>query len=154
MKQASVFSTLTLMHRAMLAGQVIFTAIMFYLVYSKTMLPILAKEEKNLQAIALLSTAVALFAGNKLFKRKLEQIKEDPGASAKDNLIKYRSASLLQWGLVEIPCLICGICLLVTGNYAFLALAIVTILYFAALMPVKNKIADHLNLNSAELDEL
>lgn len=154
MKQTTVFTTLTLVHKAMLTGQVIFTAIIFYLVYSKTMLPVLASQEKTLQGIALLSAVIALFAGTKLFKKKLELIKEDIVAGAKEKLVKYRSASLLQWGLVELPCLVCGVCLLLTGNYAFLALAIVIILYFAILMPVKNKIADQLNLSSAELDEL
>jgi len=154
MKQATVFSTLILMHRAMLAGQVIFTSVILYLVYSKTMLPTLDHQEKILQVVALLATAVALFAGTKLFKTKLELIKEDTAAGAKEKLLKYRSASLLQWGIIELPCLVCGVCLLLSGNYAFLALGVVVILYFAVLMPVKNKIAEQLNLSSAEVDEL
>lgn len=154
MNNPTVFSTINLMHRALLAGQVIFIAIMFYLVYRKEMDPIFIEQEKLLQAIAIVFAAIAIFFGTNLFKKKLALINESAGNDAKTKLTKYRAASMLQWGMMEAACLVCGICLLLTGNYAFLALAIVLILYFALLMPVKNRIAAQLNLQSSELDEL
>ncbi len=154
MKKTTVFSTLSLIHRAMLTGQLIFTAIVFYLVYSKTMLPALAEHDKILQTIALAFTIVAIIVGTKLFKKKLVLIKDESAGDAKERLVKYRTASMLLWGLVELPCLVCGICLLLTGNYAFLALSLVVTLYYALLMPVKDRIAQQLNLSNTELNEL
>ncbi|MBK8609329.1 MAG: hypothetical protein IPL84_05115 [Chitinophagaceae bacterium] len=154
MKNPSVFSTMNIMHRALLAGQVIFNAIMFYLVYSKEMMPLFTHQEKMMQIAAIGYAAIAIFAGTSLFKKKLALINDDTGGDARTKLTKYRSASMLQWGLMEAASLVCGICLLLTGNYAFLALSAVLILYFAMLMPVKNRIAAQLNLQSNELDEL
>lgn len=154
MKEATVFSTLNLMHKAMLAGQVIFTAVIFILVYQKIFLPVLAEHEKPMQALAIAFAAAAIFFGNSLFKKKLALINENHGNDAKLKLTKYRSASIMQWGLLETACLVSGICLLLTGNYAFIALAVVLILYFAMLAPVKSRVSGHLDLQSTELDEL
>jgi hypothetical protein len=46
------------------------------------------------------------------------------------------------------------ICFFLTGNYAFLALAAVLIIYFAMQAPTKNKVAQHLDISSSELDGL
>jgi hypothetical protein len=154
MKKPTVFATLNLMHKAMLVGQLIFTGIIFFLNYREIFLPTFAEHEKILQTIAILFTVMAVFLGAKLFKKKLALINENPGADATLKLTQYRSASIMQWGLLEAACLVCAICLLLTGNYAFLALAAVLILYFAMLAPVKNRIAMQLNLQTDQLDEL
>lgn len=138
----------------MFIGQIVFIAVTFYLVYSKIFLPVFAEEQKMLQVIALLFAAVTMFAGNKLFKSKLQQIQDDTNAAAKERLLQYRTISILQWALVEAPCLLCGICLLLTGNYAFLALGLVIMLYFGMLLPVKSRVAAQLGLSISELDEL
>lgn len=154
MKNPSVFSTINVIHRAMLLGQVIFMAIMFYLVYSGEMEPVFPEYEKMLQGIAILFSALALFVGTNLFKKKLVAINENYGGDARTKLTRYRSAAMLQWGLMEAACLICGMGLLLTGNYAFLALASVLIVYFALLTPAKTKVAAQLDLQTSELDEL
>lgn len=154
MKNATVFISLSLMHKAMLAGQIIFTVVMFVLVYQKIFLPVLAAQEKAIQVIALVFDALAIFTGTNLFKKKLALINEHTVTEAKTKLIQYRSACVMHWGLLEAACLVTGICLMLTGNYAFLALAAVLILYFAMLMPVKGRIAAQLNLQTNELDGL
>lgn len=138
----------------MLVGQIMFTAVIFYLIYSKVMLSTLVEYEKTLQVIAVVFSALTLFIGNSLFKKKCLLIQADTKTGAKEKLIKYRSVCLIQWGLAEAGILVCGICLLCTGNYAFLALAAVLIMYFVLLAPVKNRIALQLNLSSTELDAL
>ena len=154
MKKTTVFSTLKIMHLAMLAGQVFFTAVIFYLVYSKIMIPMFVEHEKMLQVIAIAFVSAVIFIGINLFKKKLLVIKDDAQIEANKKILKYRSICLIQWALLEAGVLFCGICTLLTGNYAFLALATVIIIYFTLLTPVKNKIATQLNLSSTELDEL
>jgi hypothetical protein len=58
MKTATPYAVLKILHQAMLMAQVIFAGIMCYLVYSKTIVPAMAAEEKMLQVIALISTSV------------------------------------------------------------------------------------------------
>lgn len=145
---------LSFLHRAMLIGQLVFLAGILFLIYSKTILPNLADQVKILQVIALLFSGASILASVKLFKRKLALISEDGNANAEQKMLNYRSAVMLQWGFAELPTLVCGICLLLSGNYAFLALAVVIIIYFAMLMPVKNRVAAQLNLQSSDLDKL
>lgn len=152
MKKMSFFSTLSFMHRAMLVGQLLFLATMFFLVYSKFLLPPLAAREKLLQVIALLVAVTTIGISSRLFKQKLSVIILDVDINRK--LLRYRSAVILLWGLTEVSVLVCGICLLLSGNYAFLALAIVVIVYFAMLMPVKSRIAGQLQIQPEEMDTL
>jgi|GWRWMinimDraft_12_1066020.scaffolds.fasta_scaffold12551_2 hypothetical protein len=154
MKKTSVFSIIKTLHLAMLAGQVIFTAVIFYLIYSKMKLPILVEHEKLLQVVALVFVTVTIFAGNRLFKKKLLVLNEDVQTATKDKMLAYRTICLIQWALLEAGVLLCGIFALLTANYAFLAVSVIIIIYFALLTPVKDKIAAQLNLNSTELDAL
>ncbi len=145
---------LSFMHRAILIGQLFFLASILFLIYSKTILPNLAGQVKILQVIALLFSGGAIFTSAKIFKRKLALIRADGNPNAEQKMMKYRLAVMLQWGFAELPTLVCGICLLLTGNYAFLALAAVIIIYFAMLVPVKSRIAAQLNLQTSDLDKL
>ena len=156
MKKANAFATLKLMHGAMLMGQLIFIAVLVYMVYGNQIIPFLssASSEKILQAIAIVVTAAAMFAGISLFKKKLALIKEGTLLDAKEKFSKYRQACLLQWALTELPVLVCCICFFITANYAFLALAAVPLAYFVTLSPVKDKTAMQLDLSSGDLDEL
>ena len=126
------------MHKAMMIGQLLFIAVLFYLLYSKTLVPPLAAHDKIVQVVALLFTAATLYAAFTLFKKKIALIKAFPLDGVKEKFEKYRGASLLQWGLTEAPVMICGICFFLTGNYALLALAAVPFLYFVSLVVISS----------------
>ena len=149
--KTSVLSSLYIMHKAMLAGQVIFTAIIFYLLYSKNIQPAFVEQEKTMQVVALLIAFVGIFTGAKLFNSKMMQLRQAIDEDIQNKLTKYRTASLILWVLIEIPCLVAGICLMLTGGYAFLALGVVIILYFALQAPSKAKAALHLGVSNDEL---
>ena len=97
MKKNSAFFVFGFMHKAMLLGQLIFLGVMFYLVYSKTMLPPLVAQEKILQVAAIVFTAAAMYVGISIFKKKLALIKENPLTEAKEKFTKYRQTCMLQW---------------------------------------------------------
>ena len=73
---------------------------------------------------------------------------------AKEKFAVYRSASIIEWALLEAPVLFCIVCFFLTGNYAFMALAVVLIFLFVLVAPSKTKTLNHLQINEAELDEL
>ena len=154
MKKNSAFFVFGFMHKAVLAGQFIFLGVMFYLGYSKTMLPPLVAQEKILQVAAIVFTVTAMYVGISIFKKKMALIKENPLAEAKEKFKKYRQACMLQWSLTEAPVLICGICYFLTGNIAFLALGALPFLFFVTLAPSKIKIITQLQISESELDEL
>jgi hypothetical protein len=142
------------MHNTMLAAQVIFAAITFYLVYSKTLVSPLAQEEKILQVVALLVAAGAIFGGAKFFNSRMAALKGQPLTKISEKFPAYRSASIVHWALIEAATFISIIGLFLTGNYAFLALAAFLVIYFFLQAPSKSKVALHLDLNSNEIEEL
>ena len=148
------FSTFKIMHRAMFIGQLVFLCVLFFLVYRKMVSPPLVAQDKLFQVIAIVFSAVAFFAGNELFKKRLAVIKDDIGTTIKEKFEKYRSACIIQWALLEGAVLFCGICFFLAGNYAFLALAAVLALLFLMQMPDKNKMALQLGLTIADVETL
>ncbi len=154
MKDPAAFSAFKIIHRAMVIGQLLFIAVLFFLLYSKAVEPPLADQDKIFQIIAIVFAAVAFFLGGNIFKKKLLSIREGMNLTIKERFEKYRSACIVQWALLEGAILFCGICLFLTGNYAFSALAALLILLFVMLAPNKNKMALQLGLSATDMDEL
>jgi hypothetical protein len=153
MQKGNSFSALNILHKAMLAGQVLFATVCFYMLYSKTVIPALQDLDKILQVLAITLSAAGFFAGNFLFKKRLLQAKESP-AGLTEKFAIYRSACILQWALLEGPGIFSIICFFLTGNYAFLALAATVILLFVILGPSKIKIAFQLGVTEDEIATL
>lgn len=153
MNKENSLRVLNIFHKALLMGQIIFAAVCVYLVYSGKVKSFSINLDKPLQVAALLMAAAGVFAGNTLFKKKLLQIR-DLQENAKQKFEAYRAASLLQWSLIEVPSIFSIICFFLTGNYAFIALAFLLIMIFAIQAPSKNKVAQQLQVNEADLEEL
>jgi hypothetical protein len=143
---------LLIVHRALLMGLLLFSIVAFYLVYSKTFTDGFQELDKILQVVAIILSAGGFYFGTVLFKKKLLQARELP--TAKEKMALYRAACILQWAMIEGPCLFVIISFLLTGNYAFLALAVVLMLLFTMMAPSKLKIAFQLQLSEQEIAEL
>jgi hypothetical protein len=153
MQKGNALQALNIIHKALMMGQILFAAVCIYLIYSKTVVPAATELNKVLQVVALIITAGGIFAGMSLFKTKLLLIREMQTA-AKEKFDLYRSASIIQWALLEGLAIFCIVCFFLTGNYAFLALVLVILFLFAMMAPSKVKILLQLQINEAELDEL
>lgn len=152
--KSGVLKTLFILHRIMLAGQLIFALVVFFLVYSG--LFISQNSDYNnrvLQVLAIIFSVGGFYAGAFIFKKKLLAEKEIlPDAKEKGE--RYRQACIIQWSLIEGPCIFAVVCFLLTGNYAFLALAAVLILIFAMMAPSKTKIAFQLQISEEVVNHL
>ncbi len=145
---------LLILHKIMLAGQLIFLMVAFFLGY-KNLLPFQHSDALNriLQVLAIIFSVGGFYAGALLFKKRLLADKEmlsDP----KEKLLRYRQACIIQWSLIEGPCIFAIVSFLLTGNYAFMALAVVLIMAFAMMAPSKMKIAFQLQISEEEAEEL
>ena len=153
MQKGNALKILNILHKTLLMGQILFAAGCIYLVYTKTMLPPAKELDKVLQVAALILTVAGVYAGFAVFKKKLMRIRDIQTDTAKKFSI-YRSASLLQWALLEAPFIFCIISFFLTGNYAFVALAVVIIFLFVMTAPSKIKVLLQLQISEPELDEL
>jgi hypothetical protein len=153
MQKGKALKALNIIHKGLLAVQVMFAALAAYLLYSGSVFPTAAELDRTLQIVALAITTAGVFAGFTIFKKKLGQIRDMQG-NAKEKFDQYRSACIMQWALMEGPAIFCIICFFLTGNYAFLAVAAFVIVLFAMTGPSKLKIQLQLQISEAELDEL
>ena len=144
---------LSIIHKAMLAGQILLVAVFLYLISATDYKPGMVAMNRLFQIIALVLAAAGFFAGRVLFKNKIAQLK-DKQSAAKDKFIIYRSVCIVQWALLEGPCIFSGVAFFLTGNYAFLGLAIVLITLFALRSPSKNKVTQDLGLTDQEIADL
>jgi len=155
MKKTGAFAALKIVHNAMLVGQVLFILVLFFMAYSKKTGPVLPEMDKPLQIIAVLLSALGFLLGTNIFKKKLLAIRDDMNnVGVQEKFAKYRTACIMQWAMIEGPCLFCCICFFLVGNYAFLALAAVLVLLFGLLAPGKIKAALQLGLSTTDMEEL
>ena len=147
------FKTLQVLHYAMLIGMTMFSAIAVFIIVSRGPLrPHDASLERTLQVVALVVAVGAVAAGFMLFNNKLSGIQAI--GDVKERMAAYRGAAIVRWALIEGPVLLSAICFMMTGNYAFLALAIALILVFAAVRPSKAMVVYQLQLTGTEIAEL
>jgi hypothetical protein len=153
MQKGAAFKILNVLHKGLMMGQIFFSGICVYLVYTNTILPAAKELDKTLQVVALIIAAGGIYVGMAFFKKKLMQIRAMQ-ADAKEKLTLYRTACLIQWALLEGPSIFCTICFFLTGNYAFLALVLVILFIFVMTAPSKLKMQLQLQISEAELEDL
>jgi hypothetical protein len=153
MQKGAAFKILSLLHKGLMIGQIFFSGICIYLVYTNIILPVAKEHDKTLQVIALLVTAGGIYAGMIFFKKKLISIRAMQ-TDAKEKFSLYRTACLIQWALLEGPSIFCTICFFLTGNYAFLALVLVILFIFVMTAPSKLKMQLQLQISETELEDL
>lgn len=153
MQKGAAFKILSILHKGLMMGQILFSTVCIYLVYTNSILPSAKELDKTLQVVALIITAGGIYGGMTFFKRKLMQIRAMQ-ADVKEKFALYRTACLIQWALLEGPSIFCTIGFFLTGNYAFLALVLVIIFVFVMTTPSKLKMQLQLQISEAALEDL
>jgi hypothetical protein len=151
MLPSSPFKELQTIYRVLLYSQIGFWVVALLLVQFHFFLPFAAESlDRLLQVIAVFYSFIAVIVGLQLFRRRLESIKalEIP---PRDKLIQYKSASIVQWALLEGAGIFCIICYIITGNWSFLGLAIMLLAVFGGLNPFKQKVMLQLRLQETDV---
>jgi hypothetical protein len=147
----SIFRDLQNIYKTMLYVLVIgmiavFLLVQFGLVNAMVDVP----TDRLLQVVAVLYCFAAVFAALQLFKRKLERIKQSE-LPVREKLMQFKSASVLQWSLMESAAIFSTLCYLLTANWAFLALAFTLLVLFGGLNPFKQKVLIQLRLSEQDV---
>lgn len=109
--------------------------------------------DRALQLVAVLFAIADCFIGFRLYKKKVLELRAS-NLSAQEKMNGFRKASVGFWGLINAPALFCGICYVVTGNFAFMALFAFLLFAFGAQNPFKSKVALLLNLSTNDIADL
>lgn len=146
---------LLILHTALLAGQVLFTAIFTLIVFTGK-----SQTASSLNAyptqIILLCIGIGIagyLAGNLLFRKKLEQINSD-SKSLSEKFNDYRSACITRWALSEFATLFCIILFFVSRINVLLIVAIALLLLFFTTRPSLGKTASDLNVSEPEIEQM
>ncbi len=144
---------LLILHRVILGALLMMAAVCFAVRYYGLTEPVLQPYDQNLQMFLLLLSAVAYFAGTRLYRRKLEAAR-DGGLTAAEKGAVFRSASLQLWVLLEIPALLSLVGFLLVANLAYLFLALALTFFIFLQGPSKMKLMLLLRLSEQEIDSL
>ncbi len=144
------FTSLTVIHAALVLGQLLFAIISFYLNQSIEEI----KDEAELLTIILVPTLIGsgIIMGSILAQNKLNKIKKE--ASLGSKLQAYRTILITKFALVEGPVLFGIVQYLITGNYYFLLFAAAGIVYMIYIRPTKTETISNLKLSTVEENQL
>lgn len=142
---------LTILHYALLIGQVLFAIILFSVVYFGNFAKFSLEELSGTFLGICITLGLAAFLGGKfLFDKKLEAISNSSGTlNSKSEL--YRGTCISRWAVMEGVTLFSLVIFFMTGNYWIISVAIVMILLFFTLRPTTDKIAEDLKTTVEEL---
>lgn len=147
-------ASLSLIHLALLIGQVLFAAVAFFINENRR-LDLSDTDNKFFFIIPLLAIG-SYFAGNFLFRQNINTIANNNN-SLKEKLNSYQVALIIKLALLEGPALFGVVAFLLSGNLYFLLISGLLIGYFFIQKPSKEKIIDELKLNfehRVEFDQL
>ncbi|HXS55125.1 MAG TPA: hypothetical protein VN726_03310 [Hanamia sp.] len=145
---------LSILHTALLVGQFLFALISLFLGYAKKISSSsLQQYPQQMLILSIVVGVVSYIAANRLFTKKLEQIKADyKPVSEKFN--DYRAASLTRWALIEFASLFSIILFLTTNYYLILVVAVVLIFLFYSTRPTLQKIASDMGVSEIEIEQM
>lgn len=141
--------SLTVLHTALLAGQIIFAVVAFALVYTGNFPNSLQDMGNIFFLLVPLSIIAGRLVGTMLYKKKL-------GAAVNSNITAdrlnmYRAAFILRCALIEGPVLFAIIIYLLTNNTEILLFALGGIFLFTIIKPTKEKIMSELQVSESDI---
>jgi hypothetical protein len=148
--QQDAFKALKIVHLGIMAGLVFFTAAILLLFQMGRLKAIDPSLERTLQVVAVVMTVALLLLGFNLFKRKL-MAAHNSTEKGEERMNAYRKACIIWWAMIEAPGILAVVCFMITGNYAFIALAGFHVVVLLLFMPRKANIIVLLNLDSKEV---
>jgi len=151
----SDIKALSILHIALLIGQLLFAIIAFVITYMGK-----SQSDSSLKSypaqIILLCIGIGIagyLAGNVLFRKKLEQINGD-FKSLSERFNDYRAACITRWALAQFATLFCIILFFVSRINLLLVVVIALILLFFTTRPTLEKAASDLNVSGAEIEQM
>ncbi|GAB2703413.1 hypothetical protein GCM10027037_31520 [Mucilaginibacter koreensis] len=145
----AILKTITIIHLALLAGQVLFGIVFFFLRSSGT------DPQANLDifkylvpAIAVVMVALSQFIFPKLIAKAI------PLPALQEKMAAYQSALIVCYALLEVPSLFSLVAYFLTGNILYILVAALLVARFVTIRPTAEKAEEDLKLTYEEKLEL
>lgn len=148
--QPNAFKLLKIIHLALLLGLFVLIGASLFIVLRRLGTVQDESLQRTLQVVCIIVSLGCMLPGFNIFKRKILAARNN-SQSADKRMEQYRSACITWWAMIEGPGLLAAMSFLLTGNFAFFALAIVHLLVLFVFTPRKGNIILFLNLNNKEV---
>ena len=146
------FKMLSIMHIALIGGQLILAVIIVFLMLNRTIEPSLVENKTLFLIIAALVTVGGVFSSYVIYKKQVELIKKM--TDLKQKFTKFKTIYILRLIFLEVPSTVAIIIYFLTGSLEFLIFTAAIILISSNLKPNKGKIIVELELSDDEKKEL
>jgi hypothetical protein len=142
--------TISIIHLALMMGQVLFGIVVFTQVHTITFN---LKDTHDPFLLVVPIMAIGSFTASVIvFKQLLNAATAKEPLSAK--ITAYQSALIVRFALLEGASLFGIVTFLLTGNLLFIGISGLLVLYFLIIRPTKDKVQTDLNLSYEETSEL
>ena len=138
---------LKVIHIGLTAGMAIFLIIAVVL-QLKGFEPELKEIEMILLGVTAFAAISGIFAGNMIFRKRLEQLIELKNLNGK--LTGYQSALIVKYALIEGPAFFTVVAYLLTTNVLFPVIAVFLVVVMVLSAPRKDKLISDLNFSTKE----
>jgi dipeptide/tripeptide permease len=144
--------SLRILHIGFVMSQLIFAAVVFYLINGSLMQPVLTELGNNekIKTILFGLATVLIVGGNGLFTRSVKAI-NDGTLSVQEKLERYKKAAIIRYAMIEASSLLFIIFALLTADAKNLVYAGVLILILIFTRPTLAVIAKNLKVSENEL---
>jgi len=145
------FTTLNIIFIALSAGQLIFFGVIFFITSQESI-------QKNLELDSILLYLSPVYSISMVFLSKILYNKNsqsiDKSLDVKSKAMKYRTASIVNWAMLESANLFSLVSFLITGNFVHLLIFTGVFAGFILNRPSKEKFINDYNVASDEINNL
>ncbi|WP_420602624.1 hypothetical protein [Flagellimonas sp.] len=138
--------TLSIIHLGLIAGPLVFGLIVYFNSQS-THINFSNTDDMFLIVIPIFALS-SIFLGNFIFGQSIKNIART--SSLRQKLVRFQTASIIRYALVEAAAFFGIIAYYMTGNLVFMLISAILILYFFMLRPTREKIIRTLNLTGSD----
>lgn len=142
------FKAFTIIHFALLMGQVVFASVVYYLISSGSV----SNKITDLDEVFIYAAPLAVLGGiaGSIFvtKQRLGSIPNN--ATLEDKLFEYRAIVITKLAMLEGPAFFAIICYYLTSNLLYLGLVPILLVVFVLNRPTASKAVQDLSLNQQE----
>lgn len=145
-----VLRSLHILFSGLLAGQVIFCGVVFFLILNKEITPGQIPEgiAWGVTGVVVLTTTTM---STIIFRIRIASVSEKPLA---ERLVAYRATALVRWALLESGVFLPAAMTLTSGMLLLLLTALLPLAVFITTFPSNMRVAADLNCDPRDLDEL
>lgn len=145
------FKLLQKRYTALLVTQILFAivALVIGLIIKKTVSNDV-QLDRALQLVTVLMALVFSFIGFRLYNKKVLELRAG-SLPAQKKMDAFKNASVKFWTLLAVPAMVCVMCYIITGNFAFIGLFALLLFILGSQNPFKSKVALLLKLSSNDV---